>query len=238
MGPEWGSTANGVRASRGRRPARTRVFAALACLPLLLAACSGSDEPAATGTATSPTQGATASATDPTTDVTGGQSPSATTSGLPCDTTGFATTAAGDTALSRMTVSGVRVGQQTCFDRFVVDLSGDASTLPGHQVHYVPQVLEEGSGTPVTLRGSAFLRVTVGAPAYDQTGQPTYIPRNRAEVADVTGFTSLKQIAWAGSFEGMTSWGIGVREQLPYKVTVLTEDGRTRLVVDVAHAAS
>ncbi len=235
MSPLLGRTTD---AKGARRTPRARVLATLACLPLALAACGGGSEGApATGSTTSspPTtsaSGASASGTS------GGSTGSSAATSTTCDTSGFATTVPGDTALSKLTVSGLRVGQQPCYDRLVIDLSGDASVKPGYQVRYVPTVLDEGAGNPVTLRGAAFLRVTVGAPAYDQTGQPTYIPSNRAEAADVTGFTSLKQVAWAGSFEGMSSFGVGVREELPFKVSVLTDDGLTRLAVDVAHAAS
>ncbi|MEP7161532.1 MAG: hypothetical protein ABI746_10565 [Dermatophilaceae bacterium] len=242
MSRQVGRTTNAARAPRTRR---ARVLAVLACLPLALAACSGgSGDASATGSATSSAPAVTTSASSPpavTTSASGASSGSTATSSATsstCDTSGFATSVPGDTALSKLTVSGLRVGQQPCYDRLVIDLSGDASVKPGYQVRYVPTVLDEGAGNPVTLRGAAFLRVTVGAPAYDQTGQPTYIPSNRAEAADVTGFSSFKQVAWAGSFEGMSSFGVGVREELPFKVSVLTDDGLTRLVVDVAHAAS
>lgn len=238
------TTSGGARGPR--RGTRSRAVALLACLPFVLAACSsGSDPETTSGTATSPndaqgansqTAGPGASGTD------GGTAPAGSATGgartQACDTTGFATSVPGDTALSRLIVSNARVGQQSCVDRFVIEMSGDPSITPGYQVRYVPQVLQEGSGTVVPLRGRAFLHVGVGAPSSDQAGQATYVPANRAEVADVSGYNAFRQVAWAGSFEGMTTFGIGVREQLPFKVSVLTEDGRTRLVLDVAHAAS
>ena len=64
----------------------------------------------------------------------------------------------------------------------------------------------------------------------------TYLPKNRKEVVDVTGYRTFSQVAWAGSFEGQTTIGLGVRARLPYRVFVLDGPGnRTRLVVDVAH---
>lgn len=250
MSSQRGMTTSGGARGPGRgarsRGARRRAVALLACLPFVLASCSsGSDQDATSGTATSPndaesvssqTSGPGASGTDTGNTPAGSATGGATTQ--TCDTTGFATSVPGDTALSRLIVSGARVGQQSCVDRFVIDMSGDPSITPGYQVRYVPQVLQEGSGKPIALRGAAFLHVGVGAPASDQAGQATYLPPNRAELADVSGYNAFRQVAWAGSFEGTTTFGIGLREQLPFKVSVLTEDGRTRLVLDVAHAAS
>jgi hypothetical protein len=54
---------------------------------------------------------------------------------------------------------------------------------------------------------------------------------NRAELVDVTGFQTFRQVAWAGSFEGTTSVGLGVRARLPFRVITLAD----RIVVDVAH---
>ena len=109
--------------------------------------------------------------------------------------------------------------------------AGEVSSVEVTRAH-----LDQIAATDETY--GAFLHVGVGAPSSDQAGQATYVPANRAEVADVSGYNAFRQVAWAGSFEGMTTFGIGVREQLPFKVSVLTEDGRTRLVLDVAHAAS
>ncbi len=237
MSPQRGMTTAG-RAGGPRRSVRSKGVALLASLPFLLAACSsGGDGEATSGTATSPagTQTSTSPAPEQEPSTNGGGTTTVGATSQVCDTTGFATSVPGSTALSRLIVSDARVGQQGCFDRFVIEMSGDASITPGYQVRYTPQVVQEGSGTPIPLRGGAFLHVGVGAPASDQTGQPTYVPPNRTELADVSGYSAFRQVAWAGSFEGMTTFGIGVREQLPFKVSVLTEDGRTRMVLDVAH---
>jgi hypothetical protein len=42
-------------------------------------------------------------------------------------------------------------------------------------------------------------------------------------------------VAWAGSFEGQTTLGFGVRARLPYRVLTLAGQGQgTRLVIDIA----
>ena len=130
-------------------------------------------------------------------------------------------------------ITNVRAGRHPCFDRLVVDVAGDA---PGYHVEYVDRVRAEGSGAIVPLRGAARLSVTVRAPAYDDAGQPVYNPANRRELVPLGGFRTFRQAAWAGSFEGQTTLGLGVRARLPFRVFLLDGPGaRDRLVIDVAH---
>jgi hypothetical protein len=141
--------------------------------------------------------------------------------------------AAGD--LSAASITNVRTGQHYCFDRMVVDLNGK---LDGYNVRYVAQVTQDGSGFTVPVRGGARLQVTLTAPAYDNnSGRPTYEPRNQAELANVAGYQTFRQVAWAGSFEGQSTIGLGVRARLPFRVFTLAGPGRnqTMLVIDVAH---
>lgn len=138
-----------------------------------------------------------------------------------------------DPALSQAQVTNVRTGQHYCFDRLVFDLNGPVA---GYTVRYVPQVVQDGSGLPISLRGRAFLQVTVNAPAYDGNGNATYSPANPSELTDVTGYQTFRQVAWAGSFEGYSSLGLGVRARLPFRVFTLEGPGAgSRLVIDVAH---
>jgi hypothetical protein len=148
-------------------------------------------------------------------------------------TTGYCGIAWGSLAKSApVTTSGelvgLRAGRHDCYDRLVFDLHGSAD---GYWVHYVDEVTEDASGKPVPLRGGAKLLVAVQAPAYDESGAPTYVYANPAELVDVAGFQTFRQVAWAGSFEGMTSVGLGVRARLPFRVFTLTD----RIVIDVAH---
>jgi hypothetical protein len=135
---------------------------------------------------------------------------------------------------SPASVTNVRTGQHYCFDRMVVDLNGPAA---GYTVTYVPEVTQDGSGAMVPLRGSAFLQVVLTAPSYDvDTGTATYTPANPAELSNVSGYQTFRQLASAGSFEGYTRIGLGVRARLPFRVFTLDgPDSGSRLVVDVAH---
>jgi hypothetical protein len=126
------------------------------------------------------------------------------------------------------TVTDVRSGQHECFDRLVINthLAGG-----GYYVRYTDEVTYVGSGEPVPLRGGAKLFVMAYSPSYDEDFDPTYQPANPTEVVDVTGYRTFRQVAWAGSWEGTTDLGLGVRARLPFRVFTLPD----RIVVDVAH---
>jgi hypothetical protein len=144
-----------------------------------------------------------------------------------------------DAGAADSVVTDVRAGRHVCFDRVVIDLRGPAAHLPSYDVRYLPAVSEQGSGAPVPLRGGAALQVVVRAPAHDGHYRPTYLPGDPAEVVDVTGFETVRQVAWAGSFEGQTTIGIGTRARLPFRTFVLLgepgTDRAARLVIDVGH---
>lgn len=131
---------------------------------------------------------------------------------------------------STATVADVRSGRHECFDRLVIDLSGQPT---GYRAGYVDTVTMDGSGAAVPLRGGAFLQLVVQAPAYDSAGNNTYRPANSAELVDVRGYQAFRQASWAGSFEGQTTLGLGVRARLPFRVIAL--ENPARVVIDVAH---
>lgn len=132
-------------------------------------------------------------------------------------------------------LTNVRSGRHACYDRLVIDLKG--TTRTGFDVRYVTTVAAQGSGKAIPLRGGARLAITVESPAYTPAGTSTYGPSNRSELVNVSGYSTLRQVAWGGSFEGQSTIGLGVRARLPYRVFTLTDTsaGTTRVVIDVAH---
>jgi hypothetical protein len=135
-------------------------------------------------------------------------------------------------------LTGVRAGQHACFDRLVIDLGG-ADGFDAYDVRYVSQVTQDGSGHVVPLRGAAKLQIVLSSMPYDSAGRITYAPANRAELVNVSGYRTFRQVAWAGAYEGKTTLGLGVRARLPFRAFVLrgpAGSGVTRLVVDVAQA--
>jgi hypothetical protein len=143
--------------------------------------------------------------------------------------------------LSTALVTNLRAGQHECWDRLVFDLSAPAVNFPnqavGYSVRYVPVVTEDGSGGPVQLAGGAFLQIAVNVHDFDPgTGVLTYQPADRYHAVNVTGFQTFRQVFYGGSFEGVTTAGLGVRARLPFRVFLLAGPGDgSRLVIDVAH---
>lgn len=138
-------------------------------------------------------------------------------------------------AYSTKKLVDVRATDRRCFDRLVIRVNSRGRGQPGYQVRYVDQVAHDGSGEIVPLRGRAQLQVIVHTPAYNRNGL-TYQPANRRELVDVTRYRTFRQVAWAGTFEGQTTIGLGVRARLPMRVLVRdAADGGHRIIVDVAH---
>ena len=143
-------------------------------------------------------------------------------------------------AMSQAPLTGARVGRHECFDRLVVDLAGEPA--PGYNVRYIdPPFRAEGSGAPSLVAGGALIQITVHAPAYDAHGNST-VPWSgtalvvRPDQFQAAGYRTFKDLVWGGSFEGYSSFGLGVRARLPFRVFQLDGPGSgTRLVIDVAH---
>ncbi len=123
------------------------------------------------------------------------------------------------------TLTGVRAGRHACYDRLVIDHRGSAT---GYDVRYVSQVTQDGSGFPVPVAGGAKLQIVDRAARYTT---PPAMP-------SVAGFSTFRDVKWAGSFEGQSTVGLGVRARLPFRVFTLndTATGTSRLVIDVAHS--
>ena len=130
-------------------------------------------------------------------------------------------------------VTKVRTGRHRCYDRLVIDLDGPR---PGYRVDYVDKLIQDGSGEVVPVKGGAIIGIVAIAPAYDDNGSATIDPTT-VSATNVTGYKTFRDIEWAGSFEGRTSLGLGVRARLPFRVFTLAGPGHgSRLVIDVAHS--
>ncbi|TDW15521.1 AMIN-like domain-containing (lipo)protein [Kribbella kalugense] len=135
--------------------------------------------------------------------------------------------------VSAGTLATVRAGRHTCFDRVVFDVTGAETT---YSARYVPDVYRAGAGHLVPLRGGAKLEIMLGVNAFDDDGNWAFQPPNESELANVAGFRTLRQIAYAGDTEGAAWVGIGVRARLPFRVFTLDGPGSgSRVVIDIAH---
>ena len=137
-------------------------------------------------------------------------------------------------------VVGARVGQHPCFDRLVVDLGG--MPPPGFDVRYTNGFRAPGSGAPLVESGGATLNVSILAPGYRVSDLRPTVPwssgANIVQPGDLTtaGFRSFRDLVYGGSFEGKSAIGLRVRARLPFRAFQLDgPDGRSRVVVDVAH---
>jgi hypothetical protein len=135
--------------------------------------------------------------------------------------------------LGRAPVVAVRTGTGPCADRVEFELAGPAA---GYSVSYVDQVVQDGSGAVVPVPGGARLQVQLHHPAYDEAGRATLPGRAGDPVPSGSGYPSLQQVVFAGSFEGYATFGVGVRARLPFRMSIV--DGlepRSRIVLEVGH---
>jgi hypothetical protein len=127
-------------------------------------------------------------------------------------------------------IGTIRTGRHACYDRLVIDLQGRPV---GYRVGYVSRVLDQAHGVPLSLRGGAFIDVTLYAPTYNLSGRPTV---DLGQLPGVRGYRTFRDLASGGSSEGYTTLGLGVRARLPFRVFTLSGPGSgSRMVVDVAH---
>lgn len=120
------------------------------------------------------------------------------------------------------TVTAIRVAHHVGYDRLVIGFA-TSNTMPQYQLtqqassHFV----RDASGQPVTLDGSAGLRVilrnadiTPGASSDLQPALP-----------------AIREVAQIGNFERAVSYGVGLATPTCFRVLELS--GPTRLVIDV-----
>ncbi|MEV7969984.1 hypothetical protein AB0O34_28965 [Sphaerisporangium sp. NPDC088356] len=124
-------------------------------------------------------------------------------------------------------VKGARFAAHPGYDRVVIDLQG-AST--GYTVGWVKQLIEDGSGEPVDVKGGAYLQATLTpASAHTEDGKPTWgrTPMLQPDLGNVTG------VVRAGDFEGVVTVAIVLRHRAGFRVT--EQSNPSRLVIDIAH---
>lgn len=119
----------------------------------------------------------------------------------------------------------VAVGCHSGFDRFVVR---ERFATPGYDVRYVTQIVADGSGNPVSLEGSKRIRVVIRQARGHTQGGTNLLP-----AVQTPHCANLRQVKRAGDFEGVVSFGLGLRRKTGFRVFRLT--GPARIVVDVAH---
>ena len=137
-----------------------------------------------------------------------------------------------DTGNGQTMVSGpiadVLPSAGACYDTIVFRVA--SSDAPGFVARYVPQVTNDPMGVPVPLFGMADLQLTIFAPV-DGASWNGYDYRTGSE------YGSLRHIKFAGSFEGVTTFGIGVKDKVPFAVEYSHNEGSGsgKVIVYLAH---
>jgi hypothetical protein len=163
---------------------------------------------------------------------TAGAAPATSAPATACPT-GWGSGAKGGVTAGAVPLENIRTGRHNCFDRMVFDVPGGGAI--GYYVSYVARLHQAGSGNYIPVGGGAVLEVRVAAPSYDpESGAAAYPGRVARPLpgVDIGGYRTFKDTRFAGSFEGETQIGLGVRARLPFRVVQLPD----RLVVDVAHS--
>ena len=199
---------------------------AASALCLTLAACSGP----ATGRESAPAAGTPSASA-----AMGEGAASAVPSPAACDLIwGSGEKTAGPLSTAPLLI--VDTDRDECWDRVVFEFKG---TVQGYSVRYSDRVLTDGEGrdlVPYTA-GGAYLWVTLRAPAFDRTQIAASDVDIGDHVVDVdVPYETLRDVVFGGSFEGCSTFAVGVRARLPFRVMSL--DGpstQSRIVVDVAH---
>jgi hypothetical protein len=117
-------------------------------------------------------------------------------------------------------------GCHSGYDRFVI--RSRSGGTPGYDVRYVSQIVADGSGNPISLLGTKRLRVIVRNARGHTSGGTNLLPSTLTPHC-----SNLLQAKKAGDFEGVVSYGLGLRRRTGFRVFRLT--GPTRIVIDVAH---
>ena len=127
-------------------------------------------------------------------------------------------------------LTAIRTGEQAGLDRVVFQFAGP---LPAYNVTEEKAVYTDPKGVQVPLAGQAVLRVvfhgaTAWCPLTDSTtdtGPSTIAPF----------YPRLLDVAAAGDFEHVLSFGVGLAAKGSYRAYTLT--GPNRVVLDVSHVA-
>ena len=198
---------------------------AAAILVLLILAACGSHSPSSTGPAPTDASGArTHPASAPRITPPPVTPPTAPGTNLPA----FACADASGGTTGVANVTDVRVGEQSSYDRFVIQFD---STVPAYTVkrQNSPVFKVGSSGQSITLSGTAgaVVQVHIATGANTYSGPIDFVHPE---------FLVLNEARLTGDFEGYLSWGLGLSRAACLRTFALSNPAR--LVVDFTTASS
>jgi len=128
----------------------------------------------------------------------------------------------GGVADTAATVTAIRIDHHDGYDRLVIGFA-TSNTMPQYQLtqQATSHFVRDASGQPVTLDGSAGLRVVIRnadiTPGASSDLQPA--------------LPAIREVEQIGNFERVVSYGVGLATPACFRVLELS--GPTRLVIDV-----
>ena len=127
-----------------------------------------------------------------------------------------------------MQLTAVRVAHQTGYDRIVFEFApqaGATAHIPAYTVsrQASAKFVKDPSGLPVTMRGSAGLRIVF----HGASGATSYTG-SRDQIVNLPVVEEVEQL---GDFEAVLSWGAGMSQASCIRTLELSNP--TRLVIDV-----
>jgi hypothetical protein len=199
----------------GRRGMQHAVVASIA-LAFLLAACSNKGNGSASTPPSSPPSPSPTATTPPP------SPPPSPPAGFECGASFDGGSGSSNSNPGGPTVTAVRAGGHTGFDRFVLEFDGSIARYTVEPQNS-PVFTLDPKGTKVTLAGTAGVLITVKPENWQAYTGPNGIR---------PGLPFLKQARMVQNFEGTMQWGLGIQGSPCLKVTTLQSPAR--LVVDVA----
>jgi hypothetical protein len=122
-------------------------------------------------------------------------------------------------------VFGTSAACHAGFDRFVIRTRQGTAA---YAVRYVKRIVADGSGETVRLKGRKRLRVVLRDTRAHTEGGAALIPNVSTPLCN-----NLRQVKVAGDFEGVVTFGFGLRRRTGFRVFRLTAPAR--IVIDVRH---
>ncbi len=127
----------------------------------------------------------------------------------------------------------IRAAEHSDFDRVTFEFD---RPFRGYTVSYVPRVANDPNGWLVPLPGRAFLEVNIKSATFDNSYQVTAAADRQQYKGPkrlALNLPEILEVAPAGDFESVVSFGFGLKMKNVYRVIAL--DSPSRLVIDIAH---
>lgn len=128
----------------------------------------------------------------------------------------------------RAQITDLRLGTHTTYDRLVIDFAAGVPEITLEKAR--PPLTQDASGLPIAVEGTSFLRLILnGGTTQLLNGGTSYSGARSFK----PHFAKLRDVEFAGDFEAVSSWYLGLDGDACVRVLILTNPDR--LVVDVQH---